>query len=43
MNITVDKRMDVINAGMPAAINVYKSLIPQSKKEHKISTHPVNI
>jgi hypothetical protein len=38
MNITVDKRMDVINAGMPAAINVYKSLIPQSKKEHKIST-----
>jgi len=36
--ITIDKRMDVINAGMPAAINVYKSLIPISKKEHKIST-----
>ena len=37
-NITVDKRMDVINAGMPAALNIYKSLIPESKKEHKIST-----
>jgi hypothetical protein len=36
--ITVDKRMDVINAAMPAAINIYKSLIPVSKKEHKIST-----
>jgi hypothetical protein len=37
-NITVDKRMDVINAGMPAALNIYKSLIPESKKEHKVST-----
>lgn len=37
-NITVNKRMDVINAAMPAAINIYKSLIPQSNKEHKIST-----
>lgn len=36
--ITVDKRIDVINAGMPAAINVYRSLIPESKKTHKIST-----
>jgi hypothetical protein len=36
--ITVDKRIDVINAAMPAAINIYKSLIPVSKKEHKIST-----
>ena len=37
-NITIDKRIDVINAGMPAALNVYKSLIPISKKEHKIYT-----
>ena len=35
--ITVEKRMDVINAGMPAALSVYKSLIPMSKKDHKVS------
>jgi len=36
--ITIDKRIDVINAGLPSAINVYRSFIPESKKEHKIST-----
>jgi len=36
--ITVEKRMDVINAAMPAALAVYKSLIPISKKNHKVST-----
>ena len=37
-DITIHKRIDVINAGMPAALNVYKSLVPESKKEHKIYT-----
>jgi hypothetical protein len=36
--ITVEKRMDVINAAMPSALAVYKSLIPMSKKDHKVST-----
>ena len=37
-NITVTKRMDVINAAMPAALNIYKSNVEVSLKEHTVST-----
>ncbi len=37
---TVTERSRVIEAGIPIALNVYKSLVPVSKKPHYLKTNP---